>query len=70
MLDFRFLDNGKFNVARLQCAEEKRLWLPSDAKRKDAALIRKSPPIPESTSQDVRTLLKTFDVNNSENNQT
>lgn len=56
MLDFRFLDNGKFNVARLQCAEEKRLWLPADAKRTDAALIRKSPPIPEALRKSVHVI--------------
>ncbi|WP_164714373.1 hypothetical protein [Chitinophaga rhizosphaerae] len=42
-LDFHFLDDGQFNVARLQCAEEKRLRLPADAEGADAALANISP---------------------------
>ncbi|RPD37997.1 hypothetical protein EG028_27195 [Chitinophaga barathri] len=38
-MDFGFLSNGKFNVVRLQCAEEKRLRVPSNAKGADETLI-------------------------------
>lgn len=40
-MDFNFLGNGKFNVVRLQCAKEKRLRVPANAKRADEALIEK-----------------------------